>query len=865
MKKMIWVGFILFFFSLNLSGQEKLDAPDYEKLLQTLETEAQQAYFEAHYQTALRKWKQCITIYKQLGDSINIAKTQIRVGTIFAQVGEYARAFAEMKAAENLFSALNEEYELIQTYKTTARLHFNLANYNQMRELYQKGLFLAEKLKSVGEKVQMLVGIGQTYYLYNDFDQARIYYKRAFKLVSSGEPNWWQARILTYFGILAFYDSQIDSALSYFENAIEIQKLINDENGLKDNYLNIGIINLNKNELNVASAAFSKSLTLQQKLNDIAGEIQTEIKLGDVAYQQFAFQRAERLYNSALEKSIERGDRELIAESRKKIGFIHFSQDFPDKAENQLQEALSIAHSINDPRLIWRIVHGLGLVSEKQKLFTQAFQYYFQALSYIELTKYQQIYATPGTEFTRNETDVYNSAIESAQKLSQRTGAREWKERIFEISERKIARQLNHKLEAVAVKTCSVRINRKIQLYRSYSLQHSAINKLLANEKRKELLEQNIPKVISLKKHIKSIEARRFQLQTEVISAFPRFRDLFAIHHPTLQQFQNALRPEQILLKYILLKERLLILVIQQNQVEIVEKIYDQAGFLADIKNIKNFLKSTSQSESEATLSFKKTNQRMSQLLLEPIQEKMSQAKELIILPDIPLQLFPFEGLLWKSRDNSATYLIEKIPIFYISRANVAFIKANHRSPIPKVLNFISAQHQNSESSKNLINQDWAGLNRIQLPDSANFCQAKKINPGVSHFDFPGFWDGKSPRKSIFETSFNAKNRWHLANWFKVRFSPETLLCLPDLNISPAKSERPSLLPEIFYLMGVRCTFFSQQRLAQKEQKNFLANFYENLNDGNSPAKSLQLAKIKWLNSSDYASPGFWTNYFLFY
>jgi tetratricopeptide (TPR) repeat protein len=867
MKKINLAGFAIWLFFRSVAAQEQLDAPDYEKLLQTLETEAQQAYFENHYQAALRKWKQCTTIYEQLGDSLNIAKTKVRVGTIYAQVGEYATAFTEIKGAETLFSALNEQYELLQTYKTAARLHFNLANYAEMLSFYERGFNLADKLKSTGEKVQMLVGLGQTYYLFGNFEQARLYYRRALKLVLPNGPNWWQARIITYFGILAYYDSQIDSAYYYFEQAVDIQKSIEDGAGLKDNYVNLGIVHLHHAKLNAAGEAFSKALTLQKELHDIEGEIETEIRLGDVAYPQLAFPRAEQLYYSALTHAIESGDRELIAECHKKIGFINFSQNFPEKAERQLQEALTIARSINDPGIIWRIVHGQGLVSAHQNLLTQAFQNYYQALGYIELTDFQKTISQESTEFTRTETDVYLAALETARKLALRTQAPEWDERIFEISERKNARQLSHELESISVRTCSTTINQKIQSFRAYSRQFAAINALLTRERRKELLKQNIPKIVSLQKHLKAIETRRFQLQTEVQAAFPQLRDLFSVLHPTLAQFRSALQPGQVLLKYILLNEQLLIQVIQPDRVEMVDVASRQPEFLASVAEFKKILNSdvTNQLTSAANKSrFETLRQNLSRILLEPVQEKLNQATELIFLPDVPLQFFPFEALAWKTKGSSPVYLIEKFSIFYLSRAEVTFHKTNHHAPFPKVLNCVGFDPAAAENWGNFRKPGWAAVRAIPIPDSASLCPANQIGPGICQLDFRGDWYEAARNNSVFRAPVNQTGNWYLPDWFRLEFAPQTLLCLPNLALAD-DGDLPALLPEIFKLMGVRCLLFSQQPLELKARNNFLFNFYQNFTAGVSPAKSLQLAKIKWIHSPEYASPVYWTNFFLAY
>lgn len=863
MKNFILTGLIICLGWQSVSAQDPLAAPDYEKLLNTLEAEAQQAYFENHHQTALRKWKQCTSIYEQLGDSLNIAKTKVRVGTIYAQVGEYATAFSEIKSAETLFSALNEQHELLQTYKTAARLHYNLANYAEMLSFYEQGLALAEKLKSTGEKVQMLVGIGQTYYLINDFTQARANYRRALKLVTINAPNWWQARIITYFGILAYYESQIDSARFYFEQAVEIQKSIEDAAGLKDNFVNLGIVHLHEDNLTAAGEAFSRAIALQKELHDLEGEIETEIRLGDVAYQQLLFSRAEQLYLSALAHSNEAGDRALIAESRKKIGFIYFSQNYPERAEHQLQEALSIARSINDPETSWRILHGLGLVSDRQNLTSQAFQYYYQALGFIELSEFHRNISAGKSEFTRTETDVYLAALETALKLAQRTGLPEWDERIFEISERKKLRRMHQELQSLDFHTCPATVIQQIRTYRAYTHQFTALNKLLVRERRKELLKQNIPKIISLQKHLKAIENRQFELQTEIIATAPEMQNLFGTLVPSLTQFQQALQPDQVALKYILLETRLVIQIIRPQGVDCVDVAYIPEELLTDVNEFSTILHSGSTGQSgETEKRYQRLRQKLSHLLLEPLQEKLTMATELIILPDVPLQFLPFDVLLWKAKGSSPVYLIEEFPVRNLTRVDGKFIKTNPIDAISPTLNLIGRDPSDTATRERLQKLNWTDFHEISIPEQSDPCPPVTIDPGICQIDWPGEWVNESVNQSFFR---RPGDLWYLPDWFRMNFTPRVLLCLPELAIIASEPDSPFLLPEIVKFMGVRGLIGSRQRLEPRAQKKFLLQFYQNLIAGVSPAKSLQLAKINWIHSSEYAAPGYWTQFFLVY
>lgn len=862
---------------LRTNGQVKIQEINHEKLLITLIGEAQQAYFLKRFQTALRKWNQASTIYQQRGDSLNMAHIKLKTGKIYTLVGDYQNAFQALNEAQTIFSSIKNEQGLLRSLLVSGRVNFNIARYYNAINNYKAGLLLARKLKATNEKWQLLTGLGQVFNQLGDSRQARQYYLHALRFVRENSDHWWEARIISYLGILNYYQSNLDSAQTYFSTALDIQKQIKDDTGMKDNYLNLGIVQFSQDRLAAAYPNLKQALTLQKQLKDFHGEITTELRLGDIAYQELNFRPASHRYHSAYDNAVKAGHRDLQAKCLQKLGYLYFSQQRYNASKEKLDLALQIALNIDDPVLLWRIYHGLGMIAQKQEHYSEAFQQFNQAISYIELTEPDKIYLNQPTEFTKNETDVYLDAMDAAQELARGVQSQKWIKALFLLSEKMQARQLYYKLQKIDLRPGNPETRKEILLIKSYANQIQAVKKLLIKEKNQELLNQNISKIISLKNYLLQLKQRKRQLQDNLYAGHPGYRSLFSTARSSLTELQQSLWPGQVALKYIVMERETYIIkilpdtaLIFRSQVKSKKLKRELAKFHDNINSLTEALqKSGSNSLTDYVSQLNPILKELTHYLLDPVKPFLSSGGTLIILPGPELSAFPFETLLWDSNSKKSVFLVEQLPVHYKNHSDTYFQHGVLGVSIAANFHELSARQINGSPAgrlKNINRQSWKSFHRLVDPDSTALIQLFENQGGIFHFWQSGKWLTHEPNASWLELAFHAsKQNWYLPDWFKLEVPQQSLVCFADFSISLSFDRlNNAVFVEILRILGSQQTLFSHWHTPPDLQDRFFTRFYQHLTAGGTIPQALQTAKKKLLNQKKYRHPYFWSGFLLF-
>lgn len=858
----------LFLIPITFVGAQNQNASiDVENYVKQLDYEAQDAFYEKRYQLAADNWEKCVQIFEQRQDSVNIARIDLKRGKVYYKIGNFNKTFQALHRARAVLKKIKLNRDLLTVIKEIARSYFGISDYYPTIHAYQEGLEIAEKNNWLDDGVQIRAGIGQAYYMLGQYTQARKIYYQTLPLVQAEDQQWWHARIITYLGVVNFYDFHLDSARIFFNRAVQIQKEIEDERGLKDNYLNLGIIAYNQNELKNAESLLLKSLSLQQKLKDGNGEIVTNLRLGEVNYQSMEFDRARYNFTTANDIAQKIGDRALQATSLNKLSYLDYSQGSYDHAMKILAEALDIASRINDPGLLWRIYYSMGLVTMKEQRYSQAFQYFRYAINSIELTDPEKSFMVQPSEFSKSEIDVFNDAIKSATILARNNPQQDWISVLFKTSERLHLRKLFYGLLNLDVQIADTMLEDKIREIRTNNQQLRAIQKLLLDEKRIDLLNQNVSRVVSLMAYQETIQMKLQSLRGELNVRYPNFKNLFAYPATSFENIQRSLGTGQVLLKYIPLEKTLVILQIQAD----TSFFYEVNVSNKDIKELnQNFYQTIqsfnpdSRSATLTVLSLKNLftiTKKMSDQLLTPLKKNLATCKELIILPAPSLAGFPFETLFWDIEKEQ--YLIEKVPVRYISIGQE--INANFSHPGTQPIDFTMISN-NSESAfrqkifgTNKVNFIEIDLNLAGLKNFAVLNQLKKQN-GMILFATAGEWDSPEPANSFLKLNNDDQTEiLNQAQWFKMQFNESTLLIFPNLSVVPEYDNlNYFLLYDVLKMLGSKNFLVSHWPIPAEVAPRFINQLVEKLKQGLELSYALQAVKKDFFSKGVYQHPFYW-------
>lgn len=852
-----------------------------DSLLELLKQDALSAFFQKKYQTAIRKWQQFLVLDKQRKDTTEIAQIYINLGLSYSKISDFTKAFDSYTQAQSIYEKYGYTIGVFQSLRYVASLYFQIADYRTALTKYLKALKIIKDSSGSTFQAFIITAIGNTCLKLNNYDKARGYFYQALQIKRNRGSLRGQGQISSQLGVLNFYEGNLDSAFIHFKNSIEIQEKLKDHTGLRTSYLNLGYVYYIRDQLSSAMTQFKKALASQKAVEDLASQPTTLLKISDVAYRRNQFVQALSWCDQALNKAKQLGNPLDQAECLRKMGLIKFSQNQSSEAFKYMDNALTLALEANSAELIWKIYLGLGLIKEAQNLFFEASGYFKHAIGYIELTTFKRSLFREPQGFIHNKIDTYFKAINALLELNTKSPNADYLQQAFEMSERLSARRIHNSLFYLFPKDSDPDIRDKIALIKGLQSRKEAFENMLLKERIKPILDQNAWKTLSLRNYITKTNKIIRRYQNIVFKTRPDYRLLFVTPSAMLDSIQSHLRSDQVLIKYQILPEKLLIFLITPSQIKHKVIQLTKSNILNLLREFRSELSLaiepaylTSESKKERATQLAKLIRKFSDYLLPFILNETTPEQELLILPDQFLSFFPFPVLLAYLSGDKATYLIEKrlIRLFnsgthflsakYFNFKNLdnALIIASNKSYSVDTWNEPEAIA--SELKKSAIEIDILNKN---IPDSSSKAYS------LIHLELAGEWDGEFIQKSYFELGVqnNSGNlqRIFLPDWFRIRTSDSALIFLTAFNafLSEKYSDQSLLsLIECWKIMKAASIVVSLWETPSESRRLLVTEFYNRLHTGLSPAQALRIAQLSLIKSKQFSAPFYWAGFQLY-
>lgn len=282
----------------------------------------------------------------------------------------------------------------------------------------------------------------------------------------------------------------------------------------------------------------------------------------------------------------------------------------------------------------------------------------------------------------------------------------------------------------------------------------------------------------------------------------------------------------------------------------------------------------------EAFETYKKTGYRIYQRLLEPLLQDLEENRDLVIIPDGPLNVFPFEALPYQEEVKSRSfrelnYLIQRHQIHYALSADLLLKGYSNKGNNNEFLGYAPAYEgarkldfntQEVNQIADLVNGQaiiGASANKASFTESAydgrflHMAQhaIKAENPMMSHLLFSK--DDQSDQAPILEEDAQRLYAYEVYN--------ERIGCeLAVLNACEtgegklAQGEGMLSLSRAFRHAGAGSVIMNKWAVNDEASYRILAEFYKQLKAGESTASALRNAKLYYLNNSNKAHPYFW-------
>ncbi|AHM63142.1 histidine kinase [Flammeovirgaceae bacterium 311] len=175
-----------------------------------------------------------------------------------------------------------------------------------------------------------------------------------------------------------------DLAVEHFLKSLDISHRLGYLDNAAKCYHNLGSVYNIKGEFDLALDSYLNSLRLHEQLGDKNGQMKNHINLGNFFAGQRSFGKAEAHYSHALGLVEPGKDVRSEALLNLNLGGINTDpyneQADPDKAIQYFEKARAAFSKLDEPHRLAGVVNNIGVLKEQQQKFSEAYDYYHQAL-----------------------------------------------------------------------------------------------------------------------------------------------------------------------------------------------------------------------------------------------------------------------------------------------------------------------------------------------------------------------------------------------------------------------------------------------------------------------------------------------------
>ncbi|GAB4302830.1 MAG: tetratricopeptide repeat protein [Marinilabiliales bacterium] len=250
----------------------------------------------------------------------------------------------------------------------------------------EKSMFFARKVLSMDtdeqEYADAFYNIAEVSYYQNNNDSALYYYQKALQLYKKLNNLKKQSDCFITIGIIYDIWGNFDLALEYYKKAYVTYEKINNKEGMSMALNNIGIVYNFRGQYDKGYIYFQKSLEIEEELNNLDGIAYSLNNIGLMNRKMGRFDKSIEYYRRSIKIKQQIKDNEGVAVTLINLGSVFEEINKPDSALSCYNKALIIYKEIDNEEGIGYAYNNIGNINKDKKLYDKALNYYKNALFY---------------------------------------------------------------------------------------------------------------------------------------------------------------------------------------------------------------------------------------------------------------------------------------------------------------------------------------------------------------------------------------------------------------------------------------------------------------------------------------------------
>ncbi len=332
--------FISLCISFHVSAQlpevlhEKRDA--ISKLLQISESYWPESPAQAH---AIAN--DALSLAKMSEDNAAAMQALSMLGNMYMAEGNFAKAQDHFHEALKIARKGNDKFLLRESFVALGDVFFKTGNYRNALFYHFEALKIAESIESLNLKSESYYYIGKIHAKLKDYDKALNFLQRS---NNDGDDFSMKGRpaIFTEIANIQLDRNKIDLSKSYFNQAVQLSKRLDNAEMLAQSYLGLGKLYLKIMKLSIAEEYFQLATSIQQSRGDKYGMAMSLYFLAKTNFVQTEYDNAIALLDESFAMASTMQSKELLMLNHELYSQIYYqSKDFK-KAHFAQQEAFKI-------------------------------------------------------------------------------------------------------------------------------------------------------------------------------------------------------------------------------------------------------------------------------------------------------------------------------------------------------------------------------------------------------------------------------------------------------------------------------------------------------------------------------------------
>ena len=601
------------------------------------------------YEKSLEYYTKALRLKRELlgEDHPDTALSYGQLGMLYNIIGNYRDAVKNTQKALVITKKVmgEESPSTITSYNNLAFVYSDIGNYPKALEYHKKASDISEKVygKKHIDTAANYNNLGFLYYNMGDFSKALEYHLKALKVKEEVIGEKHLSTALTYNNLGGLYHKLGDypKALEYYEKALSVrEKILGKQHAsTAESYNNLGALSKNMNNNTKAMKYLKKALLSQEATlgKEHASTATSYSNLGSLYQVKGNYQKALEYFTKALSirEKVLGEEHPFTALSYNNLSTLYPSVGNWPKSHYFAQKAFK--SFLKNKEMVFTILDA----QQKEKFLESTSGYILSLLR----STYQYI----------RQLDQQNNSIKAQQVL--RAGANAW---------------LNYKGSVFDSE------NAIAMLYSSTSDTElkAKIDELISSKRALAKLYQSLPKPKEKNvwiANIKNTEERIAKLTTEISSKANSFKEEQGLASIDYSDIASGLKEGELYIDYAKVgaefylfsldsKEHIEFIKIDKTDAKkidtLIQTFREDVNVIMDDNTMGDV-----QLENLTQSTKKKLSELYKLVILKPLGETIKGKTSLIISPDGPLRLLPFEALYDKENNQ---YLIERKEIRYI-------------------------------------------------------------------------------------------------------------------------------------------------------------------------------------------------------